>query len=162
MNELQIRQEELQNAFRECIKANAIIEKLVNDFIEMKSSRIYRALFGKTIRHGNAQYEFKGTIKRIYNHFESVDAQITVVLFKKLPDYGPLTEKERELVVKIDKCGCGDCEKVCRMNYDLRYLKHHLEVVEELKYSYNLTDMLREDFLKRGLEWDGDTLIERY
>lgn len=161
MNELQIRQEELQNAFRECIKANAIIEKLVNDFIEMKSSRIYRALFGKTIRHGNAQYEFKGTIKHIYNHFESVDTEITIVLFKKLPDYGPLTEKERELVVKIDKCGCGVCEKVCRMNYDLRYLKHHLDVVEELKYSYNLTDMLREDFLKRGLEWDGETLIER-
>lgn len=161
MNELQIRQEELQNAFRECIKANAIIEKLVNDFIKMKSSRIYRALFGKTIRHGNAQYEFKGTIKHIYNHFESVDTQITVVLFKKLPDYGPLTEKERELLVKIDKCGCGDCEKVCRMDYDLRYLKHHLDVVEELKYSYNLTDMLREDFLKRGLEWDGEILIER-
>ena len=158
MNELQIRQEELQNAFRECIKANAIIEKLVDDFIDMRSSRIYRALYGKTIRHGNALYEFKGTIKRVYNHFESVDTEIYVVLFKKLPDYGPLTEKERELVVKIDKC--GDCEKVCRMNYDLRYLKHRLDVVEELKYSYNLTDMLREDFLKRGLDWDGEILIE--
>ena len=159
MNELQIRQEELQNAFRECIKANAIIEKLVDDFIDMKNSRIHRALFGKTIRHGNAQYEFKGTIKRIYNYFESVDAVIIVVLFKKLPNYGPLTEKERELLDKIDKC--SDCEKVCGMNYDLRYLKHQLNVVEELKYGYNLTDMLREDFLKRGLDWDGETLIER-
>ena len=155
---MEILQDELQKSYRELLKSNAMIEDCVDRLLDMKMERISRALYKKPVIHDGEMYEYKGTRFRKYISAGCVQGTIIIYLFKALPDYGPLTEKERKLVKEIE--AEGDCEKLGHLAYELRCLKHSLDIVETVEYSYYLNGILDDEFLRKGMMWGKETLIE--
>lgn len=146
MTEVQILQEELENAYRERLKANAIINGTIDNLLKEAKHHIQLNLEG--FWKNGVYYLLRGVTTRKSTECGRVDATISIVGrmdFSMFTTPKNLTELEKDLLEKIKNN--EDYQTLIQLGWRLESLKHKIHAVEDVRICLNMDDLLNEDFL---------------
>lgn len=151
MTEVQILQEELENAYRERVKANATINGTIDNLLKAAKYRIEENLGG--FWKNGVYYLLRGITTRRSTECGWVDATITIIGridFSMYTTPKNLTELEKDLLEKIKNN--EDYQTLIPLGWRLESLKHKIHAVEEVKIYLKIDDLLNENFLLHVLD----------
>lgn len=153
MTEVQILQEELENAYRERVKANATINGTIDNLLKAAKYRIQDQLQDEGFRKNGVHYLLGGITTRKSTECGWVDATISIVGridFSMFTTPKNLTELEKELMEKIKNN--EDYKTLIQLGWRLESLKHKIHAVEDVTIYLKIDDLLNENFLLHVLD----------
>jgi len=162
MTELQTLQDLAQDAFKKIFSYKNIYNNCVNQIINLKVQHIKKMILNKSITHDNNVYKIidvRGEA-RWYNKIDFEDSfVIIIIMLKDFPDFKNTTKKEYELLQKIYDSSSSIRDIISR-NEELKFLKHNINVVKQLEYEYCIEEILNDNFIKEGLNWNGQIILQ--
>lgn len=151
MTEVQILQEELENAYRERLKANAIINGTIDNLLKEAKHCILNKVQG--FWKNGVYYLLRGVTTRKSTDCGWVDATISIIGridFSKYTTPKNLTELEKDLLEKIKNN--EDYQTLIQLGWRLESLKHKIHAVEDVRIYLKMNDLLNENFLLHVLD----------
>ena len=145
MTDVQILQEELENAYRERVKANATIDGTIDNLLKAAKYGIQHNLEG--FWKNGVYYLLRGVTTRKNTEYGRVDATISIVGrmdFSMFTTPKNLTELEKDLLEKIKNN--EDYQTLIQLGWRLESLKHKIHAVEHVSKRLEIKDLLNENF----------------